>query len=124
APNADRDAAPADAMDAPDEPPSQAPEEPPAPEEAADPSAEPADQARASEPEPPPARSWQPQPMLGGRAAFALATVSLVLCPIGFAGFDVWPLSFVAWVPLILALRGQPTKRAVALGWYAGFGMT
>jgi len=67
---------------------------------------------------------WRPHPMLGDRAAYGLATLSGVLCPVGFAGIDVWPLSFVAWVPLIVALRGRSVKQALALGWYSGFIMT
>ncbi|MRG90788.1 apolipoprotein N-acyltransferase [Polyangium spumosum] len=37
---------------------------------------------------------------------------------------DIWPLSLVALVPLIVALRGQPVRRAAGLGWMAGFTMT
>lgn len=66
---------------------------------------------------------WRP-PQLSIRKTWALATLSAILCPLGFAGFDYWPLAFVAWVPLILAIRGQTPKRAALLGWYAGFAMT
>lgn len=75
---------------------------------------------KASTEEPP----WEPHPMVGPWAARGLATASVVLCPLGFAGFDLWPLAFIAWVPLLVALRGQTPKRALWLGWYAGFGMT
>ncbi len=34
---------------------------------------------------------------------------------------DVWPLSFVALAPLIVALRGLTPKRAAWVGWVAGF---
>ena len=37
-----------------------------------------------------------------------------------YPGVDLWPLSLVALVPLILALRGQTTRRCVGLGWTAG----
>jgi apolipoprotein N-acyltransferase len=67
---------------------------------------------------------WEPHPIVGPWTARGLATLSIVLCPLGFAGFDLWPLAFIAWVPLLLALRGQSPKRALWLGWYAGFGMT
>ena len=67
---------------------------------------------------------WTPHPILSRYKAWGLAAVSAVLCPISFAGFDIWPLAFVAWVPLILALRGQSPRRAAYLGWFAGFGMT
>src|SRR6185436_17213415 len=43
---------------------------------------------------------------------------------LAFPGIDVWPLTFVALVPLIIALRGQPAKRATGLGWMACFAMT
>ncbi|HHH11187.1 MAG TPA: hypothetical protein ENK23_03840, partial [Sorangium sp.] len=49
---------------------------------------------------------WQPHPIMGKWQAYGLATLSGVLCPISFAGFDVWPLAFVAWVPLLVAMRG------------------
>ncbi|MEM1034609.1 MAG: apolipoprotein N-acyltransferase [Myxococcota bacterium] len=70
------------------------------------------------------AAPFDPHPIVTPRVAWGLTAVSAVLCPLGFAGFDVWPLAFIAWVPLILALRGQPARRALALGWGAGFGMT
>ncbi len=67
---------------------------------------------------------WRPQPIASRRVAWLLALVSIVLCPLGFAGFDYWPLAFVAWVPLIVALRGQTPRQAALIGWFAGFGMT
>lgn len=73
---------------------------------------------------PPADDTWKPQPIVATRTAWLLATVSFVLCPLGFAGFDYWPLAFVAWVPLIIALRGQTPRRAALIGWFAGFGMT
>lgn len=76
-------------------------------------------------PKPPPDEAeWTPQPIVSTRTGWLLALVSAILCPISFAGFDVWPLAFVAWVPLILAMRGQTPRRAAYLGWFAGFGMT
>ncbi len=63
-------------------------------------------------------------PLLGGRAAYAAAALSGVLYFLAFPGIDVWPLAFVALVPLIVALRGQRARRATALGWLAGFAMT
>jgi apolipoprotein N-acyltransferase len=67
---------------------------------------------------------WEPHPIVSPWAARGLATLSAVLCPLAFAGFDIWPLAFIAWVPLLVALRGQSPKKALLLGWYAGFGMT
>jgi apolipoprotein N-acyltransferase len=43
---------------------------------------------------------------------------------LAFPGVEIWPLSFVALVPLIVALRGQTPRRAFGLGWTAGFTMT
>lgn len=67
---------------------------------------------------------WKPQLIVSNRTAWLLAAVSIVLCPISFAGYDIWPLAFVAWVPLIIAMRGQTPRRAAYIGWFAGFGMT
>lgn len=71
-----------------------------------------------------PPEDWAPHPIVSPTAAWGLVALSVVLCPLGFAGFDIWPLAFIAWTPLILALRGQTPKRALKLGWVAGFGMT
>ena len=67
---------------------------------------------------------WHPHPILSPKKAWALVILSAVLCPVGFVGIDVWPLAFIAWMPLIVALRGQTPKRALLMGWVAGFGMT
>jgi apolipoprotein N-acyltransferase len=75
-------------------------------------------------PDPAPREEWKPRPIVGNKVAWGLATLSGVLCPIGFVGIDIWPVALVAWIPLIIALRGQPPRRALALGWYAGFVMT
>lgn len=74
--------------------------------------------------EPTPSASWRPQPMVGPRMAYLLAVLTGVLYFLGFPGIDIWPLSFVALVPMIVALRGQPVRRATAIGWLAGFTMT
>lgn len=58
------------------------------------------------------------------RPAYALAVLSGVLYFLAFPGIDLWPLAFVALVPLIVALRNQPVRRAAGLGWAAGFTMT
>jgi apolipoprotein N-acyltransferase len=41
-----------------------------------------------------------------------------------FPGVDIWPLAFVALVPLIVALDGQTARRGLWLGWVSGFTMT
>jgi apolipoprotein N-acyltransferase len=55
--------------------------------------------------------------------AYAGAVVSGLLYWLAFAGMDVWPLSFVAWVPLIVAMHRQTTRRAAMLGWVSGITM-
>jgi apolipoprotein N-acyltransferase len=37
-------------------------------------------------------------------ARFALAALSGVLYFLGFAGFDMWPVAFIAFVPVMWAL--------------------
>jgi len=61
---------------------------------------------------------------LGGRTAALLSVASGGLYFLAFPGLDVWPLSFVALVPLLVALEGQAPRRAAFLGWLAGFTMT
>jgi apolipoprotein N-acyltransferase len=57
------------------------------------------------------------------RVALACAFASGILYWLAFAGMDVWPLAFVAFVPLVVALRGQTTRMATLLGWIAGWTM-
>ncbi len=52
--------------------------------------------------------------------AFAGAGVSGLVYWNAFAGMDVWPLTFVAFVPLWIAWQGQSPKRAFWLGAVAG----
>jgi apolipoprotein N-acyltransferase len=82
------------------------------------PTAEPADKPAAT------ATVWRPPAALAGRPAYALATLSGFLYFLAFPGIDVWPLSLVAFVPLLVALRRQTPRRAAGLGWMAGFTMT
>lgn len=53
-----------------------------------------------------------------------LALGSGILYFLAFPGVDIWPLGFVALVPLIVALRGQSPRRGLWLGWVSGFAMT
>lgn len=55
--------------------------------------------------------------------AYAAAMASGVLYWLAFPGVDFWPLTFVAWVPLLIAMHRQPTRRAMLLGWTAGLTM-
>lgn len=52
----------------------------------------------------------------GALVAALLAVSSGVLYWAAFPGIDVWPLAFVCWAPLLLALRGQTPRRALWLG--------
>jgi apolipoprotein N-acyltransferase len=61
---------------------------------------------------------------LSGRRASLFAFATGVLYFLAFPGLDLWPLAFVALVPLFLALEGQTPRRAAGLGWIAGFTMT
>jgi len=78
----------------------------------------------------PPPGSLPPPPVKSGRlplpavVAYPAALLTGVLYFLAFPGMDIWPLSFVALVPLSVALRGQRPKRGLLLGWVAGFTMT
>jgi apolipoprotein N-acyltransferase len=58
------------------------------------------------------------------RFAYSLAALSGLLYVAAFPGVDWWPLAFVAFVPLLVALEGATPRRAAGLGWTAGFVMT
>lgn len=62
-------------------------------------------------------------PLVPGRLAEAGAALSGILYFLAFAGFDVWPLTFVCLVPLYLSLIGQTPKRATWLGLLTGLAM-
>ena len=53
-------------------------------------------------------------PAIGGAVACGL------LYFLAFAGVDIWPLAFIAFVPLFVAIEGQTPKRALWLGVLAG----
>jgi apolipoprotein N-acyltransferase len=57
---------------------------------------------------------------LAARPAYALATLSGIVYFLGFPGTSLWPLSFVALVPLLVALPGQTPRRAAGLGLVQG----
>src|SRR4051794_33960086 len=59
-------------------------------------------------------------PLFGPNLTIWLAAFSGILFFLGVPGVDLWPFAFVAQVPLILALRGQPPARAAAIGAVAG----
>jgi apolipoprotein N-acyltransferase len=60
---------------------------------------------------------------LPAKLAYPGAVVSGLLYWLAFAGMDVWPLTFVALVPLVLAIHRQAPRRALALGTVAGLTM-
>jgi apolipoprotein N-acyltransferase len=60
---------------------------------------------------------------LSAPAAYAAAVASGLLYWLAFPGLDFWPLTFVAWVPLLVAMHRQRTRRAMLLGWTAGLTM-
>jgi apolipoprotein N-acyltransferase len=67
-----------------------------------------------------PAAGWLP---LSWPLAFGAAAVTGALYWLAFPGVDLWPLTFVAWVPLIVAMHGQPPARSLWLGWTSGLVM-
>jgi len=72
-------------------------------------------------PRPPRDPAWALTPMLRD---LGLANVAAILAFLGFAGFGIWPLAFVAYVPLFFVLdRAKTTRgwRALAFGGYFGF---
>lgn len=58
------------------------------------------------------------------KLAYPLSLSSGLLYWLAFPGIDLWPLAFVALVPLLIAVAGQRPKHGFWLGWTAGFGMT
>lgn len=60
---------------------------------------------------------------LSAPLAYAAALSAGILYWLAFPKIDAWPLTFVAWVPLILAMHRQPAGRAARLGWVAGVTM-
>jgi apolipoprotein N-acyltransferase len=55
--------------------------------------------------------------------AFGAAALAGILYWMAFPGVELWPLAFVAWVPLIVAMHGQTPVRAALLGGTAGLTM-
>lgn len=55
---------------------------------------------------------------------FALAALSGVLAVLSYPRLSWWPLIFVAFAPLLIALEGQPWRRRLQLGWVTGLTFT
>jgi apolipoprotein N-acyltransferase len=60
---------------------------------------------------------------LSAPVAYGGALLSGILYWLAFPGVDAWPLAFLAWVPLLVAMYGQTVRRAMLLGWLAGITM-
>jgi apolipoprotein N-acyltransferase len=71
-----------------------------------------------------PKKEPAPPGLVPNRIAYGLAFLSGFLYFVAFPGIDIWPLGFVALVPLIVALKNQPPRRAAFIGWISGFTMT
>jgi apolipoprotein N-acyltransferase len=61
-----------------------------------------------------------PAELTGAGVAYVLAIATGLLVFLAFPSLDVWPLSFVAYVPLIVAIEGRPPRRSFGLGFTAG----
>ncbi len=55
-----------------------------------------------------------------GRRPWLLAFASGVMLPLGFPGFDCWPLAWIAFVPLLAIADGATPARAAMFGAVAG----
>lgn len=62
--------------------------------------------------------------VLRSPAAYACAVTSGLVYFVAFPGVDIWPLAFIAFVPLIVALNGQRPRRGLTLGFACGLSMT
>lgn len=61
-----------------------------------------------------------PHVRLKALPAAGLAVLSGVLYWAAFPGIDVWPLAFICWAPLLVAIYDQPPRRALWLGLLQG----
>ena len=61
-----------------------------------------------------------PRRVVDARRDVALATLSGVLVVLSFPAFDVFPLAFIALVPVIEATRRSTLSGAIALGGWMG----
>jgi apolipoprotein N-acyltransferase len=58
----------------------------------------------------------EPVALVGGGVGFALAALSGLLCLAASPPVDCWPLAFVSWAPLLVALHRATPRRAFLLG--------
>jgi apolipoprotein N-acyltransferase len=60
------------------------------------------------------------RPRVDTWTAIGLAALSAALAVLSFPPFDAWPLAFVAWAPLLVALHGRSPRHALWLGGIQG----
>jgi apolipoprotein N-acyltransferase len=60
---------------------------------------------------------------LSAPLAYAGAFLSGILYWLAFPGIDAWPLTFVAWVPVLIAMEGQSVRRSALLAGLSGLTM-
>ena len=80
--------------------------------------------ASSSEPFPAPFAALPDRVVSSAGLARALAVGTGLLYFLAFPGVDVWPLGFVTWVPLLVAMRGRSVAAQTRLAWLSGFTMT
>ncbi len=61
--------------------------------------------------------------LVSGRVAALLALLTGVLYFAAFPGIELWPLALFAFIPLFVAMRGQPATRGFLLATLSGFTM-
>lgn len=71
----------------------------------------------------PPTAAADARTPLPFRSAAALSALSGLFYFLAFPGMDLWPFAFVAFAPLMIALRGQTPRHAAWLGWIMGMVM-
>lgn len=57
---------------------------------------------------------------ISNKTSFILALISSIISPIAYVGIDIWPLAFVSYVPLILALQNKSIKHSLLLALTTG----
>ena len=60
------------------------------------------------------------KPPVGFLNGLILAIISGIFYWLAFPVIDIWFLTFICWVPLIIAIKGQTSKNALFLGWATG----
>lgn len=58
---------------------------------------------------------------LNPKIAYLLCFISGILYWLAFPPIDIWFLTFICWVPMLIAIRNQPPKEAFFMGLTTGF---